>query len=318
LLEERKLAVRTVVQHVAAVRFLYCKTLKRRDMKEDLPYPRNYRRHLPVILSPDEVARVIDSARNLYHRAITAIAALIDPYPGAANNPHVLLVVDQFEELFTLVRDPLVRSLYIDSLLSAVRLEGAVSIHLVLAVRGDFYGHCLDHPELSSCLDTNVYNVRLMRHPQLREAIENRLALAGSRAEGGLVDSLLADVGTEPGNLALLEHALAQLWEKSGGSGQTLTNHAYAIIGRLRGALGRHADEVYRDLGSEADQHLAQRIFLELVQLGDGARDTRRRVAKEALLHLGARDQVERLIAVLASKRLVATGGHGPESPVAT
>jgi site-specific recombinase XerD len=70
LMEERKLAVRTVVQHVAAVRFLYCKTLKRRDMKEDLPYPRNYRRHLPVILSPDEVARVIDAARNLYHRAM--------------------------------------------------------------------------------------------------------------------------------------------------------------------------------------------------------------------------------------------------------
>src|SRR5215471_17631885 len=73
LLEERKLAVRTVVQHVAAIRFLYCKTLKRRDMKEDLPYPRNYRRRLPVILSPEEVARVIDSARNLYHRAILMI-----------------------------------------------------------------------------------------------------------------------------------------------------------------------------------------------------------------------------------------------------
>jgi integrase/recombinase XerD len=70
LLEEQKLAVRTVVQHVAAVRFLYCKTLKRRDMKEDLPYPRNYRRQLPVILSPEEVARVIDAARNLYHRAM--------------------------------------------------------------------------------------------------------------------------------------------------------------------------------------------------------------------------------------------------------
>ena len=55
LLEERKLAVRTVVQRVAAIRFLYCKTLKRRDMKEDLPYPRNYRRQLPVVLSPEEV-----------------------------------------------------------------------------------------------------------------------------------------------------------------------------------------------------------------------------------------------------------------------
>jgi integrase/recombinase XerD len=70
LLGVRKLNPRTVVQHVAAVRFLYCKTLKRRDMREDLPYPRNYRRRLPVILSPEEVARLIDSARNLYHRAL--------------------------------------------------------------------------------------------------------------------------------------------------------------------------------------------------------------------------------------------------------
>jgi integrase/recombinase XerD len=70
LLEERKLAVRTVVQQVAAIRFLYAKTLKRRDMKEDLPYPRNYRRRLPVVLSPEEVMRLIDSSRNLFHRAM--------------------------------------------------------------------------------------------------------------------------------------------------------------------------------------------------------------------------------------------------------
>ena len=70
LLGERKLAPHTVVQRVAAVRFLYCKTLKRREMREDLPYPRNYDRKLPVVLSPEEVARLIDGARNLYHRAL--------------------------------------------------------------------------------------------------------------------------------------------------------------------------------------------------------------------------------------------------------
>jgi integrase/recombinase XerD len=70
LLGARQMEPRTVVLHVAAVRFLYCKTLKRRDMKEDLPYPRNYRRKLPVILSQDEVALLINSARNLYHRAL--------------------------------------------------------------------------------------------------------------------------------------------------------------------------------------------------------------------------------------------------------
>lgn len=69
LLKERKLAVNTVVLNVCALRFLYIKVLKRRDMKEDLPYPKQ-RMHLPVILSPSEVAQLIGGARNLYHRTI--------------------------------------------------------------------------------------------------------------------------------------------------------------------------------------------------------------------------------------------------------
>ena len=69
LLKERKLAVNTVVLNVCALRFLYIKVLKRRDMKEDLPYPKQ-RMHLPVILSPAEVAQLIGGARNLYHRTI--------------------------------------------------------------------------------------------------------------------------------------------------------------------------------------------------------------------------------------------------------
>jgi integrase/recombinase XerD len=69
LLKERKLAVNTVVLNVCALRFLYIKVLKRRDMKEDLPYPKQ-RMHLPVILSPSEVAQLIGGARNLYHRTV--------------------------------------------------------------------------------------------------------------------------------------------------------------------------------------------------------------------------------------------------------
>src|SRR5947209_17637962 len=69
LLGTRKLAVNTVVLNICALRFLYIKVLKRRDMKEDLPYPKQHLR-LPVILSPDEVAQLIGAARNLYHRTI--------------------------------------------------------------------------------------------------------------------------------------------------------------------------------------------------------------------------------------------------------
>jgi len=79
LLEERKLGVSTVVTYVAALRFFYVKTLKRRDMKEDLPYPNSpkHKRRLPVILSQEEVTRLIDSARNLFHYAM-----LLTTYSG--------------------------------------------------------------------------------------------------------------------------------------------------------------------------------------------------------------------------------------------
>src|SRR5438067_8505748 len=69
LLEERKLGVGTVINHVAALRFLYVKTLKRREMKEDLPYPK-HEKPLPVVLSTEEVTRLIASARNLFHRTM--------------------------------------------------------------------------------------------------------------------------------------------------------------------------------------------------------------------------------------------------------
>ena len=72
LLRDKKLAVNTVVLNICALRFLYIKILKRRDMKEDLPYPKE-RLHLPVILSPGEVAQLIGAARNLYHRTMLMV-----------------------------------------------------------------------------------------------------------------------------------------------------------------------------------------------------------------------------------------------------
>lgn len=69
LLDDRKLAVGTVVIHISALRFFYLRVLKRRDMKEDLPYPKR-RRRLPIVLSPEEVQRLIAGARNLFHRTL--------------------------------------------------------------------------------------------------------------------------------------------------------------------------------------------------------------------------------------------------------
>jgi len=220
----------------------------------------------------------------------------------------ILLVADQFEELFTLTQNPKTRRKYIDMLLAASRLDGAIPIHLVITVRADFYSHCLEHAGLSRCLEANLYNVRQMTPLQLQESIEKRLALASVSAESGLIDSLLEDVGSEPGNLALLEHALSQLWENCGGFGGTLTYRAYVDIGRLSGALGRHADNIYHGLGDNAQKRLARKVFLELLHLGEGAHDTRRRVRKEDLYALGDPEEIDQLLALLASSRLITTG----------
>jgi WD40 repeat protein/DNA-binding winged helix-turn-helix (wHTH) protein/ABC-type dipeptide/oligopeptide/nickel transport system ATPase component len=248
-----------------------------------------------------------DSLRN-------AISALADASTDNFEQQHILMVADQFEEIFTLTTDPRIRQQYIEALLASARMDSPIPVHLVLVLRADFYPHCLVHPALTRCLESNLFNVPRMEQAQLRESVEKRLALASAGAEPGLIDSLLEDAGTQPGNLPLLEHALAQLWEKSHGSPRVLSNQAYSEMGRLRGALGRHADEVYESLGDVALQKLAQRIFLELVHLREGAQDTRRRVSKLELSSLGPADKIESVLVRLVSSRLVSTGRESSET----
>jgi DNA-binding winged helix-turn-helix (wHTH) protein len=246
-----------------------------------------------------------DALRN----AISVLANANNPTGGS---PRVLLVIDQFEEIFTLTTNPQIQTRYIDALLNVARVDGPVPVHLVLAVRGDFYRHCIEHAGLSRCLETNLYNVPRMSLEQMRETIDKRLELAGGHAESCLIDSLLEDVGAEPGDLALLEHVLGQLWEKRA-RGSTLTNKVYGDIGRVRGALGRHADEVYDSIGTEKQKQLVRTIFLQLVHLGEGAPDTRRRVQKSDVLCLCA-GELEPLLARLISSRLVSTSLEGKET----
>ena len=270
-------------------------------------------------LSLEEHSNFVDDCRRKLPGCGDALRNAVIALTLGGNNgdpkrsSRVLLVVDQFEELFTLTQKPAVRDRYLDVLLAAAGLDSAVPVHVVFSLRADFYGHCLDHAGLRRCLEAS-FNLGSMTAEQMRETIERRLALAGGRAETGLIDALLEDVGAEPGNLALLEHALGQLWEQRGGPGCTFTNFAYNQMGRLRGALGRHADAVFQSLADDDQRRLAQRIFLELVHLGEGAQDTRRRVAKAELIKLGEPSQVEQLLAQLASSRLIATGREGEET----
>jgi hypothetical protein len=258
----------------------------------------------PEMPDDDNKARFIKGAREELGEGFeglrSRIAALVP------RGTRTLLVVDQFEELFTGTDKLEKRRLFVDSLLAVARTETERPVHVVITLRADFYSRCWEHPELVNRMNACLYNVRRVGSEQLREVIEKPLALAGAEAQDGLVDDLLDDVGEEPGNLPLLEHALLQLWERR--RDRTLTHDAYRKIGRLSGALKNHAEQVYNSLDAQG-QAQARRIFLTLTQLGDASEDTRRRVRSSDLPGADSRLKDPTEVLVRLSKARLITGG---------
>jgi WD40 repeat protein/DNA-binding SARP family transcriptional activator len=215
----------------------------------------------------------------------------------------LLLVVDQFEELYTLCPQPELRNRFIDTLIEASETgmtQRTVPVVLLMTLRADFMGQVLGHRPLADALQDNTFNMGPMNREELQAAIQNPAENQGAAFEAGLVNRILDDVGEEPGNLPLLEFALTQLWEHLDQG--WLTHAVYEQIGQVGGALARYAEEVY--LALEAQQREdAQRIFVQLVQPGRGTEDTRRLAARHEI-GAGRWD----LIQHLADKRLVVTG----------
>jgi WD40 repeat protein/DNA-binding SARP family transcriptional activator len=217
----------------------------------------------------------------------------------------LLLVVDQFEELYTLCPDPAVRRRFLDGLLATVDGHGAPGLQgdcfrLLLTLRADFMGQALAYRPFADVLQDASLLLGPMMRGELRVAIERPALKQGVLFETGLVERILDDVGQEPGYLPLLEFALTLLWgEESYG---WLTHAGYERIGRVEGALARYADEVYQALG-ESEREGARRILAQLVQPGEGTEDTRR-VATRA--ELGQENWA--VVQHLADQRLVVTG----------
>jgi WD40 repeat protein/energy-coupling factor transporter ATP-binding protein EcfA2 len=218
----------------------------------------------------------------------------------------VLVVIDQFEELFTAGVGKEEQLRYIGTLLAAVPDGIDHRWHVAITLRADFYSQCWAHPDLPKRIAENQFAVQRMGR-QLREVIEKPLAQAGVRAEAGLVDRLLNDVGDEPGSLPLLEHTLDQLWGECAGG--VITNAAYEKIGGLKGSLRNYADQVYKELEDEKNGATARKILVRLTQFGEGSQDTRRRATKSELLAAsGSQRQAEQVLNKLVSARLVTVG----------
>ena len=200
----------------------------------------------------------------------------------------LLLVVDQFEELFTLARDRQEAAHFLDSLSSAVS-DPRGKVRLIIGLRADFYDRPLVHPGLGGLMQGRTEVVLPMTAEELSSAIQKPSEKAGAVFEEGLVASIVADVKDQPGSLPLLQYALTELFERR--QGNRITYQAYQALGGLLGVLGRRADEVYANLEAEG-QAAARQLFLRLVALGEGTEDTRRRALRSELEALQAGEQM--------------------------
>lgn len=224
---------------------------------------------------------------------------------GQMPHGHVLLVIDQFEELYTLCTQPAVRRCFLDALLSLFATQppsdeqSGPAITVVLTIRADFMGQALAHRSFADLLQTNTFILGPMNRQELTAAIVKPAQQVGVSFEPGLVEHILDDVGHEPGNLPLLEFALTTLWEQQ--SGGQLSHAAYQAIGRVEGALSAYADQVYDQL-PQAEQEQLPRLMRQLVQPGQQTSDTRRLATRTELA-----DSDWQLLQKLADSRLVVT-----------
>ncbi|MBD1935642.1 MULTISPECIES: CHAT domain-containing protein [Cyanophyceae] len=214
-----------------------------------------------------EINKLATALRQGDLRLRDASARILEKKSG----DRLLLVVDQFEELYTLCRDARERLLFLDNLLEAS--EYTPNFTLVLTLRADFLGQALSYRPFGDALQYADLKLSPMNREELLAAVEQPAAMLGVTIESGLTERILDAVNTQPGDLPLLEFALNQLWAKQRDA--QLTHAAYEEIGGVEAALSRYAEEAYGRLNEE-EKERARRIFIQLVRPGEGTEDTRR------------------------------------------
>ena len=195
------------------------------------------------------------------------------------DDSELVLVLDQLEEVFTLVEDEERRAHFLTILERAVS-DPHTRLRVVTTLRADFYDRPLLYSGFAELLRDYVEAVVPLRPDEFERAISGPAERVGATLQAGLLAEMIADVADEPGALPLLQYALTELYERR--DGNTLTRDAYRTIGGVSGALAGRAEEIHAGL-SEHAQGAARQLFLRLVTLGEGAEDTRRRVDRGEL-----------------------------------
>lgn len=240
---------------------------------------------------------------------LRTLTLLLEERQAKVKHEAILILVDQFEEIFTLCHDERERVAFIDKLLE-LAADPFKKFCVVVALRADFYSHCAQYPELRRAVATEQEYIGQMTLDELRRAIEEPAKQQGWEFEHGLVDVLLHDIGAqgtsqpEPGALPLLSHALLATWERR--RGRVMTLDGYRASGGVRGAIAESAENLFTDQLNQTQQEMARDVFLRLTELGEGTEDTRRRATLHELVHqVNEAAQLRAVLDILAGARLI-------------
>lgn len=214
-----------------------------------------------------------------------------------------LLVVDQFEEVFTAL-SPGQRTAYAQWLSEAAAGD---DVAVVVAVRSDYYAQAAAYPRVSDLLAANTVLVGEMTAEERVQAVELPAVAAGLELESGLAETIAGDVAGQPGGLPLMSTALLSLWERR--DGRRLTLAAYHDVGGVRRAVTQLAETAYGRL-TPRQQSVARRTLLRLAEIGDGGEPVRRRVPIAEVAPDGDADARAVLDALAARRLLTVSEAH--------
>ncbi len=223
-----------------------------------------------------------------------------------------LLVVDQFEEVFSVASSD-----EADKFLATLRAFASINnLYLIITVRADFYPNLINGP-LWGLIKAHRLEIGTLTDKELRDAIRRPAQQVGVTIDDALVERLAAETGSEPGALPFLQETLVLLWEKM--AGQRLGLEAYTMLGHatrrqsgLQAAMAMRADAVLAQVEAQAPGQgtaIARRIFLRLIQFGEGRPDTRRQQTEYELQTVdGAPAAFAAVLALLIAGRLLTAG----------
>lgn len=279
----------------------------RRDWKVLIMLPgrtplRALAEQIATVLPPNERLTASDDLTARLTERCDGLRTALTAYLADSDGP-LLLVVDQFEELFTETHDTIgsgeaIRVRFIENLADLVASSGR-RFRVLLTIRADFLERALRYPVMRDLLQDHQYLLGELGSDEIRESVVRPAQFVGAFFESGLVDLILRDVAGQRGILPQLQHALYELWQARRGAWMTLDK--YRAMGGVAGSLQQRAQKTLESLTSE-QREVAKTVLLQMVSLGDGVANTRRRVARHELYPEGVPpERVDQVLSRLSS-----------------